>query len=123
MNQKPISATEDVFRDNCSMSAILVLCTCPDSVCAERIATTLVEEHLAACVNRIAGIESIYRWQGKVCRDSEYLLLIKTTNDRFDVLRDRIVALHPYDTPEIIAAEITRGLQPYLHWIASESRG
>ena len=94
--------------DNHDMSAILVLCTCPDSACAERVATSLVEERLAACVNRIAAIESTYRWQGKICRDSEHLLLIKTTSERFEALRDRIVALHPYDIPEIIAVDIAR---------------
>ena len=106
-----------------SAEILLGLSTFPDLETARRIAGQLVTGNFAACANLIPAIESIYRWQGKVCRDSEYLLLIKTTNDRFDVLRDRIVALHPYDTPEIIAAEITRGLQPYLHWIASESRG
>ena len=104
------------------MSAILVLCTCPDETTADRIAAALVEEHLAACVNRLAGVGSTYRWKGKVCRDSEHLLLIKTTIERFDALRERIVALHPYELPEVIAVDVVRGLPPYLDWIASETQ-
>ncbi|MGA9335679.1 MAG: divalent-cation tolerance protein CutA [Rudaea sp.] len=103
------------------MSAILVLCTCPDSACAERIAAALVEERLVACVNRISGIESTYRWQGKVCHDSEQLLLIKTTRQRFDALRDRIVALHPNQVPEVVAVDIMLGLERYLDWIKRET--
>ena len=103
--------------------AILVYCTCSDEAAAERIATALVEEHLAACVNRIPGIASTYRWQDNVCRDSEQLLLIKTTRERFDALRKRILALHPYELPEVIAVDIASGSAPYLDWIESQSRG
>ena len=91
------------------MNAIVVLCTCPDDVVAERIASALVEERLAACVNRIPGIVSTYRWQGAVHSDREILLLIKTTREHFEALRERIVALHPYDVPEVIALTIDRG--------------
>lgn len=104
------------------MEAIIVFCTCPDEAVAERIATALVEEHLAACVNRIPGIASIYRWKGQVSRDNECLLLIKTTRDRFDALRDRIVALHPSELPEVIAVDIALGLERYLDWIESETQ-
>ena len=103
------------------MSAIVVFCTCPDEATAERIASTLVAERLAACVNRIPGIDSIYRWEREVHRDSEVLLLIKTTRERFDALRERIVALHPYELPEVIAVDIALGHTPYLDWIARES--
>lgn len=103
--------------------AIVVFCTCPDEASAERIATALVEERLAACVNRIPGIASTYRWQGKVCRDSEHLLVIKTTRERFDALRERIVALHPYELPEVIAVDIALGSAPYLEWIARATAG
>jgi periplasmic divalent cation tolerance protein len=106
-----------------STTALVVLCTCPDEAAAERIATTLVEEQLAACVNRIPGIASIYRWQGKVCRDSEHLLLIKTTRERFEALRERVVALHPYELPEVIAVDIAAGHAPYLDWIKSSTTG
>jgi periplasmic divalent cation tolerance protein len=104
------------------MKAIIVLCTCPDEPSAERIATALVEEHLAACVNRIPGIASTYRWQGKIQRDNECLLLIKTTRERFDALRERIVALHPHELPEVIAVDIALGLDRYLDWIESEAQ-
>ena len=104
------------------MSAILVLCTCPDESVAVRIATALVEERLAACVNRFPGVASTYRWKGEVHHDSEHLLLIKTTIERFDALRERIVALHPYELPEVIAVDVARGLPPYLEWIASETQ-
>ncbi len=104
------------------MSAVLVFCTCPDEAVAERIAGALVEERLAACVNRLPGVVSTYRWKGEVCRDSESLLLIKTTIERFAALRERIVALHPYELPEVIAVDIARGLPPYLDWIAAETQ-
>ena len=104
------------------MSAVLVFCTCPDEAAAERIANALVEERHAACVNRLPGVASTYRWKGKICRDNECLLLIKTTIERFDVLSERIVALHPYELPEIIAVDIARGLPAYLGWIASETK-
>ena len=103
------------------MSAIVVFCTCPDESSAERIGSALVEERLAACVNRIGGVVSTYRWQDKVSRDDEMLLLIKTTSERFDAVRERIVALHPYELPEIIAVDIARGLPAYLDWIARET--
>lgn len=102
------------------MSAIVVLCSCPDDAAADRIASTLVDERLAACVNRISGVLSTYRWRGKVCRDSELLLVIKTTRERFDAVRERIVALHPYELPEVIAVDIAHGHAPYLAWIEAE---
>ena len=104
------------------MSAVLVFCTCPDEAVAERIATAIVEERLAACVNRLPAIASTYRWKGEICRDSEYLLLIKTASERFAALRERIVALHPYELPEVIAVDVVRGLPSYLDWIAAETR-
>jgi len=104
------------------MSAVLVFCTCPDEGVAERIATALVEERLAACINRLPAVASTYRWKGEICRDSECLLLIKATSERFAALRERIVALHPYELPEVIAVDLARGLPAYLDWIASETK-
>lgn len=83
----------------------------------DRIAQKVVEERLAACVNRISGISSTYRWQGKVEKDTEDLLVIKTMPEKFSRLRDRVVELHPYDVPEVIALPIERGHHPYLKWI------
>jgi len=103
------------------MSALLAMCMCPDDEVADRIAAALVDERLAACVNRIGAIASTYRWKGAVHRDNEVLLLIKTTRARFAALRDRVVFLHPYELPEVIAVDIALGLPPYLEWIASET--
>ena len=101
---------------------IVVFCSCPESA-GERIATALVEERLAACVNSVPGIVSTYRWQGAVQRDTEVLLLIKTTRERFEALRARIVELHPYELPEVIAVDIASGHAPYLDWIANSTSG
>lgn len=102
---------------------IVVFCSCPDDAAGERIATALVEGQLAACVNRIPGIVSTYRWQGAIQRDTEVLLVIKTMRERFDALRARIVELHPYELPEVIAVDIAAGSTPYLDWIEAQSRG
>lgn len=100
---------------------LLILCTCPDGESAARIARVLVEEHLAACVNRVPGLTSVYRWQGEIHEDGEVLLLIKTRRELFEALRARLVALHPYDVPEVIALEITAGHAPYLEWLSAET--
>lgn len=101
--------------------ALLVLCTCPDSDTAGSIARTLVEERLAACVNRVPGLTSVYRWQGVIREEGEVLLLIKTTAWRFDALRARLVELHPYEVPEVIALDIAAGHAPYLDWLHAET--
>jgi len=98
----------------------LVLCTCPNDVEALSIAQRLVEERLSACVNILPRLRSIYRWQGKVEQAEEYLLLIKTTSARFAFLRTRIQELHSYDTPEIIALDITEGSEKYLTWLEAQ---
>jgi periplasmic divalent cation tolerance protein len=103
------------------MSALIVLCGCPDEGIAEHIASTLVEERLAACVNRVPGITSTYRWQGKVQHERECLLLVKTTSERFAAVRERIIDLHPYELPEVIAVDIALGHAPYLTWLAVET--
>jgi periplasmic divalent cation tolerance protein len=97
--------------------ALLVLTNCPDPSSADRIALALVENGLAACVNRLAPAESVYRWQGAVERATEHPLLIKTTRERYGDLEQAIRALHPYDVPEIIAVPIVAGLAAYLRWI------
>jgi periplasmic divalent cation tolerance protein len=98
---------------------LLCLSTCPDAETATRIARALVEERLAACVNRLPGVHSVYRWQAKVIDDAEVLLVIKTTSGRFEALRDRLVELHPYEVPELIAIEVSGGHGAYLDWIAA----
>lgn len=104
---------------NGSDRVLLCYCTCPDAASALRIAETLVGEKLAACVNRIPGIQSTYRWQGNVITDAEELLLIKTTAARFDALKERLLAMHPYDLPELMAVPVERGHEAYLDWVRS----
>lgn len=104
------------------MPVLLCLCTCPDPTCADAIATALVDERLAACVSQLPGLRSVYRWDDKVERAEEVLLLIKTTGDRLPALTARVQALHPYELPELIAVEATGGLAPYLAWVAEQTR-
>lgn len=101
----------------------LVLCNCPESA-AESIAQRLVEERLAACVNIIPKVTSFYRWQGKLCKDSEQTLLIKTMADRLPALTHRIRELHPYSLPEVISLTLQtdEGEPRYLAWLEAETR-
>ena len=103
------------------MSVLVVFCTCPDEASAARIAHALVEERLAACVNRLPGVRSTYRWKDAVHEDSEVLLVIKTAEDRFEALRERVVALHLHELPELVAVKVAAGLAPYLRWVERES--
>lgn len=103
------------------MAELLVFCTCPDADSARRIADALVEQHLAACVNILPGVTSVYRWKGEVHHDQEQLLLVKTRRERLDELKVHIVMQHPYELPEIIAVEIAAGLDAYLAWIRSQT--
>jgi len=96
---------------------LIVFCTCPDRETALRLAETLVERELAACVNVVPGLTSVYRWQGRRETAEESLLLIKTRTDAYPALEEAIRALHPYELPEIIAVPIERGLATYLAWI------
>jgi len=90
----------------------------------QRIAEALVGEGLAACVNVLPRMSSVYRWRGEVARGEECLLMIKTTEDLFGAVRDRIMALHAYELPEILAVPVTSGLAAYLDWIdASVTHG
>jgi periplasmic divalent cation tolerance protein len=99
-------------------TALLVLCSCADDSTALDIARVLVKEGLAACVNRLGPVTSIYRWQGRVCEQSEQLLVIKTTPARYEALEMRLKALHPYEIPEIIAVPVVGGSSQYLAWLA-----
>ncbi len=99
------------------MSVRLVFCTCPDRNTAERIAAALVELRLAACVNLLPGLHSIYRWQDAVEHADEVLLLIKSTAERYPALQAAIVEQHPYELPEVVAVEAAGGLPGYLAWV------
>ena len=98
---------------------LMVYSTCPDEGVAEHIAEALVSRQLAACVNIIPKIRSIYRWQGNIERDWEVLLLIKTRKAQFQALEASIIELHPYELPEIVAVSVETGLADYLRWIDS----
>jgi len=97
----------------------IVLCTVPDEAAALRIASALVGEQLAACVNIVPGITSVYRWKDAIETAAELLLIIKTNMGVYTRLQDRIHALHPYELPEIIAVSIDQGLPDYLAWITN----
>jgi len=99
--------------------AIVVFMTAANGEEATRLADMLVGAHLAACVQILPEMESVYRWQGKIERSSEVLLLAKTTRVKFDDLEREVRALHSYDTPEIVAVPIVAGSAPYLHWLRS----
>jgi periplasmic divalent cation tolerance protein len=96
---------------------LVVLVTCPPDR-AEPLAQTLLREKLVACVNILPTMTSVYCWKNELCRDEEVLLLIKTRQNLFETLRERIVEIHPYEVPEVIALPILAGHLPYLKWIS-----
>jgi periplasmic divalent cation tolerance protein len=101
------------------MSEILVLSTTDTPELAKKIASALVENREAACVNVIPGIRSTYRWEGVICEESECLLLIKSRVEKFEAIQARIKSLHSYAVPEIIALPISTGNAAYLRWLAA----
>ncbi len=103
--------------------ARVVLCNCPDRGSARRLAATLVERRLAACVNVIDAVESFYWWQGEMQQDKEHTLVIKTTADAYPALESVLRAEHPDQVPEIIALPVERGLRDYLEWLRTTVAG
>jgi periplasmic divalent cation tolerance protein len=101
---------------------VLVLTTVPSDALGEEIATALVTERLAACVNVGAAMTSIYRWKGSVERETERQLVIKTTSDRVTAVQQRIKDLHPYELPEFVVIEVSGGSDEYLNWIIAEAQ-
>jgi periplasmic divalent cation tolerance protein len=99
----------------------VVLITAPAEKAAE-LAHALVDEKLAACVNLVTGVRSIYRWEGAVEDSAETLMVTKTTTDRFDALHQRVLALHPYSVPEVIRLDVAAGHLPYLDWVRDSTR-
>ncbi|MDD5271941.1 MAG: divalent-cation tolerance protein CutA [Methylovulum sp.] len=97
----------------------LVLCTCPDKAVAKKLAHLLVSKKLAACVNIVAGITSVYSWEEQIESVSEHLLLIKSSKDHYAAIETLLFKYHPYELPEIIAVPIERGLPEYLDWITT----
>ena len=103
--------------------ALIVFCTFPNVREARQIGTHLVERQYAACVNIIPAVESIYRWQGKLCSEAETMVMIKTTRQAFPVLSRELAAMHSYDEPEIIALPVADGSAGYLAWLSDATRG
>jgi periplasmic divalent cation tolerance protein len=101
-------------------SVVMVLTTAPDAEAADRIGTALVDERLAACANLVHGVSSIFRWKGEIHRETETLVVLKTTASRLSDLRGRLVELHPYELPEVIALDVREGHPPYLDWVRAE---
>lgn len=105
------------------MEAIVVYITAPNEDEAARIAKTIVQERLAACVNIVKGIRSIYNWQGKIEDDSEVLMIVKTQRHLFELLKRRVKELHSYTVPEIIALSVIEGSEDYLNWLKKATKG
>jgi periplasmic divalent cation tolerance protein len=103
--------------------ALVVLTTCPDEAVAERLATALLERRQAACVSRLGGLGSWYRWQGRVQRDEEILLLIKAPGALYPAIEATLRELHPYEVPEILALPVAAGLPAYLQWLTDSTVG
>lgn len=102
------------------MSGVVVaLSTVGSAQDAERLALALVERRLAACVSVVPGLVSTYRWKGEVCRDEERLLVIKTRTDAVDALREALVAMHPYELPELVVLSVAAGHPAYLEWVGA----
>lgn len=101
----------------------IIFSTVDSSSEAERIAETLVNESLAACVNIVPGLRSIYRWKGAVHDESELLLIIKTSSEKSEEALARLVDIHPYELPEAVVIEVHGAHPPYLEWISAETRG
>ncbi len=104
------------------MAYVMIVSMCPNPEVAETIARRLVDKRLAACGNFAAGVTSIYRWKGKVERESEVLLILKTRKALVGDCLRTIRSLHPYEVPEIIAVPIVGGLRAYLDWVRTETR-
>jgi periplasmic divalent cation tolerance protein len=102
---------------------IIVYVTAGSPSEGDRLARALVEERLAACVNRVAAVQSVYRWEGKLEQSEEQLLIIKTQRSLFTALEKRVRELHSYAVPEIVALPIIEGSQDYLRWLAEQTTG
>lgn len=96
---------------------VVVFCTCPDQLSAEQIAKSLVAQGLAACVNLIPHVISVFQWQGKQESEQEVLMLIKTRDERYPDVEKAVKSLHPYELPELITVPVSRGLPEYLNWV------
>ncbi|KAI3864172.1 hypothetical protein MKW98_031764 [Papaver atlanticum] len=105
-----------------TVPSIVVYVTVPTKEAGKKLAESIVTEKLAACVNRVPGVESVYQWEGKIQTDSEELLIIKTRESLLEPLKEHVKANHEYDVPEVIAMPITGGSLQYLEWLKNSTR-
>lgn len=113
----PLSTDTQTVRETIRV----VLCTCPVDQ-AERIARTLLEERLVACVNVLGGVKSLYWWKDEVQSDEESLLVIKTPTENYPALEKRLLEIHPYTTPEVLCLEVVDGSRSYISWVRELAR-
>ncbi len=102
---------------------VVVSCSCPDEASAARIATALVAERLAACVQRLPGVVSNFQWEGRLQEEREVMLMAKSTRARLEALTARVRELHPYELPEVVAVPVLGGLDDYLDWVRASVSG
>lgn len=119
-NRSTTNVRADVQVD-ARAETLVVLCTCPDAPTAGRLAGELVKRRLAACVNVLPEIRSIYRWQDAVQDDGEALMVVKTTRSAYARLESWLAEHHPYDVPEIVALPVALGSVAYLDWVSNET--
>ncbi len=100
-----------------------ILVAAPDAATGEHLGRALVQERLAACANIVPGVVSLYRWQGELRRETEVLMVVKTTQEQVEAVCARVVELHPYDVPEVLALTVDAGHTPYLDWVRAEAVG
>ncbi|CAA3022240.1 chloroplastic [Olea europaea subsp. europaea] len=105
-----------------TVPCIVVYVTVPNKEAGKKLAESIVKERLAACVNRVPGVESVYEWKGEIQTDSEELLIIKTRESLLDALTEHVRKNHEYEVPEVIALPITGGNLPYLEWLRNSTR-
>lgn len=111
-----------MYRYNGTMQrAMVILSTFPDAEAAASAGRALVGERLAACVNIVPGLRSIYSWEGQVHDDAEVLAVIKTRPERYQALEERLVQIHPYDCPEVLALDVKEGHESYLDWVVERT--
>ncbi len=108
------------WRDDVK-DVVVLLCTVPSEEVGTKLARSLVQEGLVACVNVVPGLRSIYRWKGEVCEDAELLLVMKSVRSRSGAIAERVKELHPYETPELIALPVGGGTDGYLAWVREQA--
>lgn len=106
-----------ILKEFCMLEYRIVLCTIDSIKNANELAHNLVKAKLAACVNIVSGVTSVYEWENAICEENEYLLIIKTKSDLYKKLETKIKEFHPYEVPEIVSLKIDNGSKSYLDWI------